>query len=135
MSCIYIKQKLIQLIKTDMPHRPKNKTRPWVIPRDKKKVGQKTSGRNTHGDMHWFYNNRRWKAHRLYYIQRNPLCEECQRVGRTTAGVVVDHITPMRQGGDPYNEKNLQTMCSKCHDKKSRKEATTIVYTPTTMYK
>ena len=118
-----------------MPTRPKNVNRPWVIKRDTKGHEPTSKGRNHLGHMSSFYSGKRWRAHRLYYIQRHPLCKECKDNGVVKGGEVVDHIQPIRQGGDPYNELNLQTLCKVHHDKKSRQEAATIVYTPHNMVK
>lgn len=35
---------------------------------------------------------------------------------------VVDHITPIRMGGSPTDERNLQCLCASCHSRKSLKE-------------
>ena len=116
-----------------MPTKPKYVSRPWVIKRDTKGNKPQSMGRNKMSDMHSFYNDKRWRATRLYYIQRNPLCKTCSDNDRVVSGEVVDHILPIRQGGDQYTDNNLQTLCKKCHDKKSRQDATTIVYTPHNM--
>ena len=34
----------------------------------------------------------------------------------------VDHVTPIQQGGDPWTESNLQTLCRACHITKTRRE-------------
>jgi 5-methylcytosine-specific restriction protein A len=46
----------------------------------------------------------------------------CLDKGRTTAGKYVDHITPIRQGGDKFDYSNLQTLCTSCHASKSSKD-------------
>jgi 5-methylcytosine-specific restriction endonuclease McrA len=33
--------------------------------------------------------------------------------------LVVDHITPMAQGGGKYDEFNLQTLCRACNSRKN----------------
>jgi HNH endonuclease. len=35
----------------------------------------------------------------------------------------VDHIQPIRLGGEVYDLDNLQTLCKSCHNRKSGKEA------------
>jgi len=52
------------------------------------------------------------------FIKEHPLCVECNGVGQ-----VVDHITPIRLGGEELSWDNLQTMCHRCHNIKSGKEA------------
>ncbi len=34
----------------------------------------------------------------------------------------VDHIVPIVQGGDMWDEKNLRTLCNKCHKKKTKED-------------
>ena len=116
-----------------MPNRPKTKPRPWVVQRDSKGVKAQSTNNNNFKEMTSFYNSSRWRGIRSYWIKRNPLCIECSRIGRVVAATVVDHRIPIRQGGDMYSEKNLQSMCTSCHDKKSRRERDTIVYTQQNM--
>tara|TARA_Y100000004_G_scaffold126789_1_gene142717 strand:- start:15 stop:371 length:357 start_codon:yes stop_codon:yes gene_type:complete len=116
-----------------MPKRPENIQRPWVVKRDNKGNNITTKGHDNHNSMASFYNNKRWKNIRAYFIKRNPLCIECERGGLIKGAEVIDHIIPIKQGGDMYSEKNLQPMCKKCHDKKSRRERDTIVYNKGTM--
>jgi 5-methylcytosine-specific restriction protein A len=66
------------------------------------------------------YNTSRWRRYRNYYLKMNPLCCECQR-----AATVVDHITPVRLGGEFWQPVNHQPMCAQCHNTKSGREAHT----------
>jgi len=75
------------------------------------------------GRMNPFYNSRAWRRLSHAYRQANPLCEECKRSGRIKQAQVVDHIIPIRVGGDPYDMDNLQRLCAKCHNKTSGQEA------------
>ena len=72
-----------------------------------------------------FYDSTAWRRCRNYYISLHPLCEQCEREGRITVGQVIDHIKPLDQTDpykdDPFNENNLQTLCHKCHNKKTGK--------------
>jgi 5-methylcytosine-specific restriction endonuclease McrA len=52
------------------------------------------------------------------FIKEHPLCVECSGIGQ-----VVDHIIPIRLGGEELSWENLQTMCHRCHNIKSGKEA------------
>ena len=57
-------------------------------------------------------------------MRRHPLCVECEKEGRTTAAVVVDHITPHR--GDQtlfWDEKNWQPLCQSHHSRKRKTAA------------
>lgn|GEM_PF-1081623 len=37
-------------------------------------------------------------------------------------GLEVDHITPISEGGHPFDPANLQTLCSRCHQEKTSAE-------------
>ena len=63
------------------------------------------------------YNGRRWRGLRDFVISNNPFCIECQQVA-----TVVDHVQPVRLGGQFYAVDNLQPMCAPCHNSKSAKE-------------
>ncbi len=91
-----------------MPTLPKSKDRPWIPkkPQHMREV-----------DNASFYNSKRWRALRNYFIQKNPLCSKCKRGGQC-----VDHIKPITMGGSSVDIKNLQTLCNKCHAIKSSKE-------------
>ena len=97
-----------------MPTLPKGNRRPW-IPKKRKVYGQT--------DNSSFYQSKQWRMLRRYYIKANPLCEECTRKGKTTAGNCIDHIKPISMGGSKVDESNLQTLCNSCHAKKSATEA------------
>jgi 5-methylcytosine-specific restriction protein A len=60
---------------------------------------------------------------RANWLRLHPLCEECDKEGKTTVGVVVDHITPLWEGGSDDYEANGQTLCQPHHDAKTAEEA------------
>lgn len=65
----------------------------------------------------------RWRKLRGSFIAQNPLCAECQRMGKIKPATDVDHIIPHR--GDEklfYDWANLQALCHKCHSRKTAKE-------------
>ncbi len=97
-----------------MPKLNKSKHRPWIPKR--KRISHLT-------DNSAFYNSRKWRSLRNYYIQMNPLCEQCKREDKVTAGQCVDHIKPIRLGGLLLCVSNLQTLCNPCHSVKSGKES------------
>ena len=45
-------------------------------------------------------------------------CQACGRAGR----LEVDHITPLDDGGAPYEPANLQVLCRICHFAKTKRE-------------
>ncbi|WP_445505809.1 HNH endonuclease [Niallia sp. 03091] len=71
-----------------------------------------------------FYNSKEWKAVRKLAIGRDKgLCQECKRNGYIKPFYAVDHIKRV----DDYPElkldlNNLQCLCFKCHNIKTRKE-------------
>ena len=69
-----------------------------------------------------FYKTAIWIETRKKKLRLNPLCEECQRNGTMVIGKIVDHIIPIKQGGEPYDLDNLQTLCWSCHSRKSIQE-------------
>ena len=55
--------------------------------------------------------------------EAHPLCVQCLKEGHAVTATVVDHIRPHR--GDPvlfWDEKNWQSLCKPCHDKKTWNE-------------
>lgn len=65
----------------------------------------------------WLYGTPRWKAARETQLCKQPLCEECLKVGFTTAATVVNHIKPHK--GDEtlfWNPTNHQSVCKPHHD-------------------
>lgn len=102
-----------------MPYLPKPKRRQRVY-------GKPLSGHNTrrqrdHHDE--FYNTTTWRRIRKQFIEAHPICKWCDEENKTTQAEVVDHITPIKQGGDMTNINNLQSLCTRCHAQKSAWEA------------
>lgn len=69
-----------------------------------------------------FYHSEEWKNLRKLKLSVSPLCEECKRTGKLVKATMVDHITPIKQGGGALDINNLQSLCYSCHSKKSAKE-------------
>lgn len=69
-----------------------------------------------------FYNSKRWSRVRRAYAKANPLCVHCKEQGFIVAMNVVDHIIPIKEGGDLFSESNLQSLCKTCHGKKTADE-------------
>ena len=65
------------------------------------------------------YRSSRWlKIRKIALARDSYLCRECKKPGNT-----VDHIVPIKHGGNPWDLGNLQTMCAKCHDRKRQQES------------
>jgi 5-methylcytosine-specific restriction protein A len=65
----------------------------------------------------------RWRKASRIYLQKHPLCVECEKAGRIKAATVVDHIIPHK--GDValfWDEDNWQPLCDGCHSSKTMKE-------------
>jgi len=63
-----------------------------------------------------------WQRCRDSYLAQHPLCEQCEREGRTTVANDVDHVVPIRRGGARLDEANLQSLCRSCHVRKTAME-------------
>ena len=68
------------------------------------------------------YNTTRWRRVREQVLQGNPLCVNCQTLGLLTVAQMVDHIEPVRLGGEFWAMDNLQPLCNSCHGVKSQSE-------------
>ena len=52
-----------------------------------------------------------WGKFRMQYLRRFPLCD-CGKLA-----VIVHHKQLLAEGGEKYEEKNLQSVCQACHNK------------------
>lgn len=74
------------------------------------------------------YHSRRWRETSQLYRKSNPLCEQCLRekdcneTNTVRIGTSVDHIVALKDGGDPWNWNNLQTLCALHHNRKTKLE-------------
>ncbi|MGA0081716.1 MAG: HNH endonuclease [Ilumatobacteraceae bacterium] len=68
------------------------------------------------------YNTTAWRRLRAAVLREQPLCVHCTETGATTLAQMVDHIFPVRLGGDMWALDNLQPLCNKCHARKSARE-------------
>jgi 5-methylcytosine-specific restriction protein A len=69
------------------------------------------------------YNGSKWRKVRQLALERDDhLCQNCLDNGRVVEGNTVDHKVPVNNGGAPYALANLQTLCERCHAKKSQAE-------------
>lgn len=69
-----------------------------------------------------FYNTPQWRYARKHQLSKQPLCAECLKAGKPIKATTVDHIVPIKQGGEKYEPSNLQSLCWSCHSRKSAKE-------------
>jgi 5-methylcytosine-specific restriction protein A len=97
-----------------MANKPKVIKRSWVVER---KPFERESNNET------FYNSWAWRKTRKVFLSKNPLCKHCDANGIIESATVVDHIKPIRLGGDKLSEDNFQSLCESCHNKKSSNES------------
>jgi 5-methylcytosine-specific restriction endonuclease McrA len=69
------------------------------------------------------YNSWKWRKFASRYKKNNPLCAECDKNNIASSVKVADHIKPINAGGEVYNEENIQSLCEKCHNRKSANES------------
>ena len=60
-----------------------------------------------------------WQKFRIWYLRRHPICVIA---GCGCVAMVVDHIKALNDGGDKYDEANLQAMCAFHHNQKTARE-------------
>lgn len=97
-----------------MPTIEKKHKRPWLPER---KPFERYSGKNAQ-----FYHSAAWREVRWEQLRQHPLCQECEKNGVLTPAVLVDHIKPINEGGEKLDMRNLQSLCARCHNKKSARE-------------
>ena len=80
---------------------------------------RKVSNKN----YHKLLSHSRWRELRARYLASHPLCEECERAGKTTLATCVHHIRPVESQGTPalmmqaaYDWHNLEALCEACHE-------------------
>jgi 5-methylcytosine-specific restriction protein A len=56
---------------------------------------------------------------RVSFLNQHPLCVVCERFGRLIDARVVDHVVPIKQGGERFAATNLQSLCIRCHNRKT----------------
>ena len=70
-----------------------------------------------------FYQSKEWRALRLIKLTEDVYCEECLKVDLYEIATEVDHIIDIKLAPDRFMDiTNLQSMCQKCHSKKTFKE-------------
>lgn len=62
-----------------------------------------------------YYSTSSWRQRRAKQLREHPTCVKCG-----APATVADHIDPIGLGGDWFGP--LQSMCTKCHNRKSSSE-------------
>ena len=97
-----------------MPTSPKKIKRPWKP--ERKPFGRVKSNNE-------IYNSWKWRKFAKRYKENNPLCIKCEEEGIVSSAYVADHIQRIEDGGEVFNENNIQSLCEFHHNQKSGKEA------------
>jgi len=66
-----------------------------------------------------FYNSPAWVRSRGMYAKKNPLCKECLKRGLIVPMKIVDHIVPIKHGGEKLSWSNFRSLCQECHNRKT----------------
>ncbi len=67
-----------------------------------------------------FYKTQRWRKFVNYLIRkRGRRCENAQCRRNDMTRIFADHIVEIRDGGELFDENNIQLLCSSCHVKKT----------------
>jgi 5-methylcytosine-specific restriction protein A len=86
-----------------------------------------TSQNNEERPRDPFYHTHRWRKKSEAQRANNPYCKICKDNGYITLGKVADHIIPISAGGDAMDDRNIQTLCNQCHNKKRQDESRGII--------
>lgn len=66
----------------------------------------------------WPYNTTKWQKLRSQKLRQTPLCEYCLP-GLEKMATQVDHKKSIKNGGEPFDIKNLASSCQQCHSQKT----------------
>lgn len=61
------------------------------------------------------------QGRRARWFTLHPLCVACDKLGRVSAALELDHVIPLWEGG-PDADSNLQGLCIPCHAAKTAAE-------------
>ncbi|WP_414645048.1 HNH endonuclease [Bosea sp. (in: a-proteobacteria)] len=68
----------------------------------------------------WPYSTSTWQRLRQAKLSARPICEACERRGRTVLADAVDHIVAINKGGDAFPPlAGLMSLCTSCHNSKT----------------
>jgi len=72
-----------------------------------------------------FYQSKQWKMMRKrMFAKHKGLCVKCKENDKIVLADVVDHIIPYKVDKNKrLDEKNLQTLCHRCHNQKTAEDS------------
>ena len=72
---------------------------------------------------HKLLKSHKWQKLRAMYLSQHPVCEECEKNGKTSLAKVVHHVVPIEDAKDiimmerlAYDWHNLMALCDECHE-------------------
>lgn len=86
---------------------------------------KRTIARKPTSKQAW-YKTKAWQRVREVKLLVDPVCEVHKSVGimiDCTSNMPVDHIIRISDGGATTDERNLMTLCTTCHERKSSMES------------
>ncbi len=76
--------------------------------------------KNDYNERQKFYHSKQWRDLRNYVLALEPFCVECKKRGIITLAIDVDHIIDIQDRPQlALNADNCQSLCKKCHSKKT----------------
>lgn len=93
--------------------------RPWLLA---PKARANTPASMPEGLHPNFYRHAKWLKLRAAVLRDEPFCRECMKRHVVTEATMVDHIQPIRLGGEKYEKENLAPLCDSCHGRKRQSE-------------
>ena len=84
--------------------------------------------RGSSSAWHHLYTNPRygWRHRRAAQLTLEPFCRECAKHGRRVKATEADHVTPHRGNVELFCKGELQSLCHRCHSRKTVQENKTI---------
>lgn len=72
---------------------------------------------------HKLLRHSKWQKLRAMYLAQHPVCEQCEKNGKTSLAKVVHHVVPIEDAKDitmmevlAYDWHNLMAVCEQCHE-------------------
>ena len=101
-----------------MPKKPVTHRPNWIAPKEPNKMFDRPRSDEEKNIYNTVYNTPRWRAIRDLVRQRDPICKRCNCEPTHT----IDHIIPIRNGGDAWDMSNMQGLCKRCNISKTSKQ-------------
>ena len=92
-----------------------------------KSTPPKTKQYDPHRTSDPFYHTNQWTKKSKSQRNTEIYCRQCKIDGYTTIGQEADHVIPISKGGSKLDDRNIQTLCKRCHDRKRKLESMGII--------